>query len=80
VEYKDYEIEIVQDTDPMSPRDDENFGTMACFHRRYRLGDNPGLSIEDAQELSKSKDVLFLPLFLYYHSGITMNTCGFSCP
>ena len=24
--------------------------------------------------------MVILPLYLYDHSGITMNTCGFSCP
>ena len=27
-----------------------------------------------------SQKFFMLPLYLYYHSGITMNTTGFSCP
>lgn len=38
-EHKGYTIEIVPDDDPMSPRDDDNLGTMVCFHRDYNLGD-----------------------------------------
>lgn len=79
-----YEISIVYDDDPINPRTEyENMGTMVCFHRRYKLGDDHGLSIESAKELmskvEKSGGVV-LPLFLYNHSGITMNTTGFSCP
>ena len=36
---KKYELKIVQDTDPESPRTWDNLGTMVCFHKRYELGD-----------------------------------------
>ena len=40
--YKDWTIEIHNDTDPMNPRTDfDNLGTMCCWHRRMNLGDNP---------------------------------------
>jgi len=80
--YKDFEIEIYQDTDPMSPRDWSNLGTMVCFHNRYKLGDQSGMSMEELKDLvrRKDKDVLALPLYLYDHSGITMRTSPFSCP
>jgi hypothetical protein len=29
--------------------------------------------------MTKGKDIISLPLYLYDHSGITMNTTGFSC-
>lgn len=125
-------IEYEIDTQFFNPREDDNLGTMACFHSRYRLGDDlkevlsvPDLwatygteeeqrevvchslkncTLEDAkynyrarygndwaewiacEELTEhpSKNwpdaVIALPLFLYDHSGITMNTGGFSCP
>lgn len=80
--YKDFDIEIYQDTDPMNPRDDDNLGTMACVHNRYRLGDyrNNSMCVQELNDYVKRKDVIFLPLYLYDHSGITMNTTGFSCP
>ena len=35
-----YRYELIQDTDPMNPREEcSNLGTMACWHRRYILGD-----------------------------------------
>lgn len=30
-------LKIRPDTDPSNPRDDDNAGTMVCFHKRYRL-------------------------------------------
>jgi hypothetical protein len=91
-------------------QDQDNLGTMVCWHRRYNLGDeNPKQDPSDyklnmlrsdkvaekiqnlvdrgkyaqAQELldkQLAKEYISLPLFLYDHSGITMNTTGFSCP
>jgi hypothetical protein len=74
-----YIIKIYQDESPYSPREDDNLGTMICFHRRYNLGDKHNFSVEEAQDMTKGKDIISLPLYLYDHSGITMNTTGFSC-
>jgi len=38
-EYKGCKIELVYDESPESPRGWCNVGTMACWHRRYTLGD-----------------------------------------
>ena len=39
------------------------------------------LRIDELQELVQEMDgMVILPLYLYDHSGITMNTTGFSCP
>lgn len=72
---------IAQDEINESPREWDNLGTMACFHRRYTLGDKDhGLSLEEAQAIeADDKKYIALPLYLYDHSGITMNTTGFSC-
>ena len=73
-------IDTDTDSDSESPRDWDNMGTMACFHGRYQLGDKDhGLSMEELESLCARKDVISLPLYLYDHSGITMNTTGFSC-
>jgi len=76
----EYKIEIHQDECAESPREWDNLGTMACFHSRYTLGDKHNMSIEDVIDISESNDYVSLPLYLYDHSGITMNTTGFSCP
>lgn len=122
-----YVLVIQPDDDPFNPREDDNFGKMVCFHRRYPLGDHhnyidkddflrdlylktvgdnergahryeraldlmnykikapfdsPAYEREVDERLMKviSQKFLMLPLYLYDHSGITMNTTGFSCP
>ena len=82
IEYRGHEIKIYQDTDAESPREFDNIGTMMCAHRNYNLGDAQadGDAIrEKAAEVEKAGGIV-LPLYLYDHSGITMNTTGFSCP
>lgn len=82
-----YRIDIIQDTDPESPRTWDNLGTMVCFHSGYILGDKHDYDHRDysgweemKNDIIKRENVgVILPLFLYDHSGITMNTTGFSC-
>jgi len=38
--HKGLTINIVPDSDPESPREWDNLGTMVCWHNRYRLGDD----------------------------------------
>jgi len=81
--YKGYLIVLEQENDPVNPREDENLGTMLCIHRNYLLGDDPKASREeilDYLEGRKQDIAISLPLYLYDHGGITMNTTGFSCP
>lgn len=83
-------IRIEQDDNAESPRDWDNMGTMIAFHGRYTLGDKDhGFKASDysgwdemreAIEDQYGRDAIILPLYLYDHSGITMNTTGFSCP
>ena len=82
-----YLIEIYPEDSPSSPREWDNLGTMVCFHRRYTLGDKHDYSFRDynswdemEKAIIKNENVgVILPLYLYDHSGITMNTTGFSC-
>ncbi len=70
-----------------NPRSWDNLGTMVCFHNRYDLGDEHNYDHRDyngwemmKNAIIKEEDVcVILPLYLYDHSGITMNTTGFSC-
>ncbi len=39
IEYRGENIEIYQDENADNPRSCDNLGTMACWHRRYNLGD-----------------------------------------
>jgi len=87
-EYKGYKIEIRQDEYAESPRDWDNLGKMICFHGRYDLGDKHELSSSDFNSWGELEEFIYkeynplivLPLYLYDHSGITMNTAGFHCP
>ena len=38
-----------------------------------------GITIKDLQAIA-GKELIILPLYLYDHSGLTMNTSGFICP
>jgi hypothetical protein len=82
-----YLIKIEQEDCPESPRTWDNLGTMVCFHGRYDLGDKHNYKHDDydgwdemEKNIIKNENVgVILPLYLYDHSGITMNTTGFSC-
>jgi hypothetical protein len=70
-----------------NPREWDNLGTMLCNHNRYSLGDKSFNSNDYdgwigalSGEAGRENDIIFLPLYLYDHSGITMNTTGFSDP
>lgn len=84
MKYKGYEIEIKPDECGESPREMDNLGTMVCFHRRYTLGDKHGWTepseFHDWLVKQEKEGAVVLSLYLYDHSGITMNTTGFSCP
>lgn len=76
-----FEINIYYDDDTVNPRENqENLGEI-LYHNRSRniLGDRATNNIE--MELkAQSKDNVALPVFTYIHSGIAMNTTGFTCP
>lgn len=84
-EYKGYTVKIKNDDlDTVNPRKDYDYlSTMICAHRRYELGDvqaSSGQEIVDLIEDLETSGGLWLPLYLYDHSGITMRTTKFSCP
>lgn len=71
-------IIIMRDPEPINPREDDNLGTMVCFHSRHNLGDKHEMTIKEAQTFQKREDIITLPLYLYDHSGITMKTTSFN--
>lgn len=74
-------IKVLQDDDAESPREWDNLGTMACWHRGYTLGDvQPRQSPAEWLKENAPPGSVVLPLYLYDHSGITMRTSAFSCP
>lgn len=84
-------LQMFHDTRAESPRDWDNLGTMAIFHERYNFGDDDkkvSFSSADFSGWEEMKEyitnelkaVICLPIYMYDHSGITINTIGFSCP
>ena len=81
-------VKIYQDEDPINPRKDyDNVGTMVCWHTRYDLGDetvnrdyyNNGDEVID--EIKEAHGpIVYLPLYLYEHSGMTIRTYPFGDP
>ena len=90
IELKDNKkLMIIQDENPESPREWDNLGTMACFHRRYSLGDrNIPFSSGEFSSWSEMEShiwnqldaAIVIPIYMYDHSGITISTSPFSCP
>jgi|SRR3972149_2355064 len=76
---------LIQENDPIDPREDDNVGTMVCFHKRYTLGDKTDLNSDmfnGWEELSdylikEKKAIVILPLYLYDHSGISIKVGSF---
>ena len=80
-EHKGFLIEIEYDQWRESPRTwQDNCGEMLYGHRRYILGDRRVDSREELDEIEDDPSEVWLPLYIYDHSGVTMNTTGFSCP
>ena len=82
IEYRGHQIRVHTDENSFNPRKEfDNLNTMYCSHCRYLLGDVQVKSSEELKEkLQELGPHLSLPLYLYDHSGITMNTTGYSCP
>ncbi|MDR0818899.1 MAG: hypothetical protein LBN43_04930, partial [Oscillospiraceae bacterium] len=59
-----YTLKIVIDDDPMNPREDcSNFGKMACWHKRYTLGDkhdynDPDDFLKDLAQQTPGADIV----------------------
>lgn len=82
INYKGYQIQISQDEYlEDSPRDWDNFGTINCWHHDYNLGEKHDYStpIDFEKDITKGNYII-LPVYIFDHSGITINTTGFSCP
>jgi hypothetical protein len=69
-------VALEDDTDFYRPEKHPLF-TLTHRHRDYVFGDD---TFRDLDELPDADDVISLPVYMYDHSGITINTTGFSCP
>lgn len=78
-------LKIYQDSDNESPRTAwDNLGKMVCFHKRYDLGDKHKINHNDFESFEDMAEKItdggeYLPLFLYDHGSVTINTSPFSC-
>lgn len=73
-----YTLHIVNDPDPINPREDCSFGTIYYVSSRYTLGDKK-VSSDELESLMKDPSLIYLKVYAYIHSGIVLNTAGFSC-
>lgn len=89
LEYRGIKSKFMQDDAPDNPREiNDSACTMVCWHRRYTLGDvQPKCSPKDYTVRKGFMDVTIpehpsyktLNLYLFDHSGLSINTAGFSC-
>lgn len=75
-------LKILRDDHADSPRAWDNLGTMVCWHRKYRLGDErPKCDPTEWRESANLPEgTVILPLHLYDHGGITMSVGAFGDP
>jgi len=81
--YKGFHIRIVHDEDAENPRSDDNIGTIVTWCRRHIIGDEQPKNDKDEWLKDFQKEhgsaAIILPVYIYDHSGFTINTTGFSC-
>jgi hypothetical protein len=53
----------------------EHTSEMLSAHRRYIIGDRDA-SVEEIKAIENDPDEIWLPVYLYDHSGLTINTTG----
>ena len=78
-------VHIMYDESPESPRTWGNLGKCIFSHRRYNFGDKHNFDPKDYNNkketekalVEKFDAVVFLPVYLYDHSGITIKTTPF---
>lgn len=69
-------VEVEVDDISENPR--EPIGTMVCWHRRYRLGDEHDFDTpRDFQESDMKRAYVVLPIYLYDHSMLALSTESF---
>lgn len=79
---REYVINIHNDDSPESPREWDNLGKCSFNHRRYDFGDKDAEKFETIKEFEdfiKKNNGIYKYVYMYEHSGITINTTGFNC-
>lgn len=74
-----YTVKTRYDDSPESPREWDNAGTVVLVNScRYDFGDETA-DADTIRAIMADPAVIALPVYMYDHSGITINTTGFSC-
>jgi hypothetical protein len=68
------QVSIHYDDTVESPREWENLGTMALFHKKYKVSNEDDLTIQQSIKIYNSDDYICLPVYMYDHSGISLST------
>jgi len=65
----------------------DSFGTIATWHKRYKIGDDDhGIdetkyrSFEEMAEAEFRENDVWRPIYMYDHSCLTFSTISFPCP
>ena len=78
-----FRVAVEYDSHPESPREWDNLGTVVLVDRcRYNFGDEAA-DQDELRRIGLDDELLKLPIYLYDHSGITINTtpiCPISTP
>ncbi len=76
-----HRVAVEHDPDPYNPRKEyDHLGTVVLVDRcRYDFGDETA-DQDELRRIGLDETLFKLPIYLYDHSGITINTSGFSCP
>lgn len=69
-----YKIELIHDMYADNPREWTNDTTMVCFHSRYDLPHEKDFTEEELKEFISTDNVLWKPLYLHDHGGLSMTT------
>lgn len=83
---KTFQVSLHYDEDAPNPREDivQFLGSFVMWHRRQNFSDGGQRekfpTIEDFREFTKTTKCIFLPVYMYDHSGQTIKTTPFSCP
>lgn len=85
-------VKIIHEIDPQNPREWDQMGILAGFHRRYDIGDNDPAALLDGghldpkhydgwdemeADLRRRGALCILPLYLYDHSETSLSTRSF---
>lgn len=72
-------VVVSYDPCPQSPREWDNVGKVVVWDGcKYQFGDE-SMTRYEFEVMEQDKNLIWLPIYLYDHSGITINTTAYSC-